>query len=172
MNEKTSTTATTKPGTKGLHMDRTKSNNEGRNNLINSDLLAKLVAGITSPRDKALTLLMIDTALRAGEVVQLDIDSIGFGSGQESGGSGVNSGTCTTRAYASIPGRRFCFTAQTADALAAYCGERDNDGSPALFVSKNGTRLSLHSVSRIIHYWCDRVGIERFPLHNLRHRLA
>jgi site-specific recombinase XerC len=170
MNE-TSTTTTTQPGIEGLHIARTDSNNGDRNNLINTDLLDKLVAGITSPRDKALALLMIDTGLRVGEVVGLNIDSIEFGHSQDSC-SGMTSGNRKTEEGISIPGRRFYFTARTAAALAAYGAKRGDDVSPALFVDKKGARLRSHSVSHIMHRWCDQLGIERFPLHHLRSHLA
>ena len=166
MNEQNSTTCTTIS-----HHTTYNSNNGDHNNLINSDLLAKLVAGITSPQDKALALLMIDTGLRVGEVVQLNIDSIEFGHSQDSG-SGLTSGARKTEEGSSIPGRRFYFTAPTAAALAAHCGDRGDDVSGALFVDKKGARLCSRSISHIMHCWCDRLGIERFPLHLLRHHFA
>jgi integrase len=157
-------------------MDRINSNNEGRNDgrntQINSDLLAKLVAGIASPRDKALTLLMIDTGLRVREVVQLDRNSVELGNGQDSGGSGLNSGAGKTQNGVSIPGRRFYFTARTADALTAYLMERGDDASAALFINKDGTRLKSHAIVRMMYRCCDVIGIERIGPHHLRRFFA
>lgn len=50
--------------------------NSAHYKLINPDHINKLVAGITDRRAKALVLLILDTGFRAGEIVELDKDSI------------------------------------------------------------------------------------------------
>jgi len=144
-----------------------------RYKLINSDLLNKFVADITDRRDKALAMLLIDTGLRLGEVIQLDVDSITYVNRELSDGSVRTAGTGQLMISKSGAPRTFSLSARTLAAITEYLAvDRADDGLPALFVSKSGTRLSTHTIVRAMHGWCDLLGVERFPLHDFRRRFA
>ena len=116
-------------------MNRIKRNTR-RYKLINSDLLNKFVAGITDRRDKALVMLLIDTGLRAGEVIELNKDSITYRSRELSDGSGRIAGTGQLIRTKSHEERTFYFSAQTLIALTEYLTkDRGDDGLPALIWS-------------------------------------
>jgi hypothetical protein len=75
---------------------------------------------------------MIETGLRVGEVVQLDRSSVELGNGQDSGGSGTNSGAGKMQNGTSTAGRRLSFTALTADwDTAHFAGHDPKTSHPA-----------------------------------------
>ena len=144
-----------------------------RNKLINPDHLNKLVAGISDRRAKALALLMLDTGLRAGEVVTLEKGSIKIDSRVLPDGSVRISGTGQVFCPKSQKGRSFYLSARTLAALGDYLTkDRGDDESPALFVNEDGTRLSPPAILREMHRCCDLVGIERIGPHQLRNHFA
>jgi integrase len=141
--------------------------------LINSDHLNKFVNGVSDRRAKALALLMLDTGIRAGEVVALDKDSIKIESRVLSDGSVQASGTGGVFCAKSHRGRTFYLSARTLAALADYLRkDRGNDESPALFTNKDGARLSCPALLRVMHRCCDLIGIERIGPHQLRRQFA
>ncbi len=141
--------------------------------LINPDHLNKFVDGISDSRTKALVLLMLDTGLRAGEVVALDKDSIKCESRVLSDGSVQTSCTGYFFSPKSHRGRTFYLSARTVAALEDYLTkDRGDDGSPALFVNKVGTRLNSSAITRMMHRCCDQIGIEQIRPHQLRSYFA
>ena len=69
--------------------------------------------------------------------------------------------------------RVFYIPAKAAEALKAYLDtKRAEDDSPALFTTRSGARLSTEQVRRMVHGYCDRLKVKRFPLREFRHRLA
>ncbi|MGA1984037.1 MAG: site-specific integrase [Acidobacteriaceae bacterium] len=144
-----------------------------RSKLINPDHLNKFVGGISDRRAKALALLMLDTGLRAGEVASLDKKSIKFESRVLSDGSVRASVTGQVFCAKSQKERTFYLSARTVAALTDYLtNDRGDDESPALFVGKDGTRLSPAAVHRVMHRCCDLLGIERIGPHQLRNYFA
>ncbi len=141
--------------------------------MINSDHINKFVGGISDPRAKALVLLMLDTGLRAGEVAALDKSSIKYESRVLPDGSVQTSGTGHVFCAKSHKGRTFYLSAQTVAALTDYLtNDRGDDESPALFVNKDGTRLSSPALLRVMHRCCDLIGLERIGPHQLRRHFA
>ena len=64
------------------------------------------------------------------------------------------------------------------EALNAWLAERDRLakkkvlGTPALFLSKYGDRLSQRSVQRMLEKYLERAGIKVASVHTLRHTMA
>ena len=141
--------------------------------LINPDHINKFVGGISDRRAKALALLMLDTGVRAGEVAALDKGSIKIDSRVLPNGSVRISGTGQVFSAKSQKGRTFYLSARPLAALGDYLTkDRGDDESPALFVNKDGTRLSPPAILREMHRCCDLVGIERIGPHQLRNHFA
>ena len=139
--------------------------------LINPDHLNKFVGGISDKRAKALALLMLDTGLRAGEVVALDKDSIKCESRVLPDGSVQTSGTGQVFCAKSNKGRTFYLSALTLAALADYLtNDRGVDESLALFVNDDGTRLSSAALPRVMRRCCEL--IEQIRPHQLRRQFA
>ena len=134
---------------------------------ISRETVEKLISGITSARDKALVMLLANTGLRAGEVTRLDQDSITYENRALPDGSAGISAVGLVFSTKSRGEREFYLSPRTVAALTEYLADRGDDGPTALFVSKNG-RLATDVILRMMHRWCDLIGIERIGPRQLR----
>ena len=96
------------------------------------------------PRDRAIVTLLLYTALRLHELVDLDVEDVSVSA--RKGMLVVRSGKGD--AYREVPLNRPC-RAALAELLTAR-GERTVDGERALFLGPQGARLSPRSVDRVV----------------------
>lgn len=125
--------------------------------------------GILESRDIAILELLYATGIRVGELVTLDLKDIDFSSMSiKVRGKGRKE-------------RIVLFGEKASKALLNYLGKRDvickSSGTvesiSALFLSKNGSRLTTRSVHRIVSKFVDLKGInKRISPHKLRHTFA
>ncbi len=62
--------------------------------------------------------------------------------------------------------------ARACEALSAYLMERDETGSPALFLTKFGKGIGPRGIENIVTKYCEEAGIVGASVHSLRHTMA
>jgi len=110
-------------------------------------------------RNLAMILLMVDSGLRRGEVVGLEVADVDLESG-------------IVRAFGKDMEDRYVpIGKQTCEALRAYLTRRPDTGEKALFVTTEGTALTSDGLGTLIHRLKERSGIQVY-CHLLRHTFA
>jgi integrase/recombinase XerD len=115
-------------------------------------------------RDMAIVRLMIETGMRAGEVVGLHLSHIDLPNGQAIVHRGKGG-----------KGRVVPFSPQTATAIDRYVRARRGhllEASPPLWVGDRGKGFSYDGLHAALKYRAQRAGIDRFHPHLLRHTAA
>ena len=141
--------------------------------LVSQEVYTALVDGIDDLRDKAIILVLMESGLRATELVLLDRDMITIGTHTLPGGS------VGTIATGSVPStklgheRQFFLSARAVKAVCDYIATKGTDDtSCVLFANRHGGRLGAALIRDTLSSWCDRLGIERFGIHEFRRSLA
>lgn len=137
-----------------------------RPHVIDAAALAALADGSANLRDRAIIWILIESGLRAKELVELNRGTISV---DVTGTSG--------RGYVpptkSVNGREFLIGRKAVEALGDYLGaERNKDSESALFVQRNGNRITVPQLRNSIRRYCDQLGIERLTLLQFRHNFA
>lgn len=134
----------------------------GQAKSISARDVLKLLEAAQTPRDRALILVLCDTAARVGGIASLTLDDIDFEQGMATvhekgkGGSGKY--------------RHIFFTDATIQALAVYLPERKAaPGVNALFTNKSGQPLTTSGLREILRRISKLVGIKRANPHSFRH---
>lgn len=112
-------------------------------------------------RLRAVTLLLVDTGLRASEACGLDLADVD-----------LNAGLLRVRLAKGGKQREVPFGEATRQGLLTYLAKRGNVSDPALFVTHFGERLGRHELARILQRAGDRVGVSHVHPHRLRHSAA
>jgi site-specific recombinase XerD len=141
--------------------------------LVSQEVYATLVNGIDDPRDKAIILVLMESGLRATELVLLDRDMITTGTHT------LPDGSVETIGIGSVPSpklgqeRQFFLSARAVKAVCDYLAtKRTDDASCVIFANRHGGRLGAALIRDILSSWCDRLGIERFGVREFRRSLA
>ena len=137
--------------------------------VLSDDELRRLVKAcegktLRDRRDEALVRLMLETGLRAGEVVALRVEDVDVGGG-----------TLLVRRGKVGGGRLVPFSAQTARALDRYLRLRrghDLAHEPNLWLGEHASRLGYDGLYRTLRKRARAAGIRRFSPHMLRHTAA
>jgi integrase/recombinase XerD len=137
--------------------------------VLSDDELRRLVkacegATLRDRRDEALVRLMLESGLRAGEVVAPRVEDVDVGGG-----------TLLVRRGKGGGGRLVPFSAQTARALDRYLRLRrghERAGEPNLWLGEHGSRLGYDGLYRTLRKRARAAGIRRFSPHMLRHTAA
>jgi site-specific recombinase XerD len=129
-------------------------------------LLLKACAGKTlrDRRDEAIVRLMLETGLRAGEVIGLHTTDLD-----------LPRGLVTVRRGKGGKGRIAPFSSQTAAALDRYLRARRSHrraDDPALWVGVGGKGFGYHGLNDTLRDRARSAGIDGFHLHLLRHTAA
>ena len=129
-------------------------------------LLIKACAGkdIMDRRDEAIVRLMVETGLRAGEVIAIRVSDVDLQQGQ-----------ATVRRGKGGKGRVVPFGSQTAAAIDRYIRARRShrlSGTEALWLGGNGQTFSYHGLNLTLKRRAAAAGITGFHLHLLRHTAA
>ncbi len=121
-----------------------------------------LMAAEHDPRDHAILTIMAYTGLRVSEVCHLDCEDINLGER-----------TLGVVAGKGDKDRMVVFAQPTAVALRRWMEAREEVGHDALFINRNGGRLTPRSVQRIVKQYADDAGIRKVVTpHVLRHTMA
>jgi integrase len=141
---------------------------------ISDHALAALVNGIPSLRDKALVLILAESGLRPGEVVELNRGSVAPQNHEFADGAVQTMGcgqTITSKTTTTV--RDFFIGPIAMAALDAYLtAVRCDDAQAPMFLSTDGNRMNPPAVQRIVQRSILRLGLARFPTHAFRVGLA
>jgi integrase/recombinase XerD len=113
-----------------------------------------------SPRDLAVVLVLLDTAIRASELAGIERDDID-----------LDRGIVTIKRGKGGKARQVYLSPITGRAVRRYLNSR-KDSDPALFLSQRHEPLNRNSLRLLMYRLCDRAGIERHGPHSLRHTAA
>jgi site-specific recombinase XerD len=140
---------------------------------VSQDIYDALVNGIDDLRDKAIILVLMESGLRASELILLDRNMITIGTHEVPDGSVETIATGTVPSLKGGGERKFFLSARAVKAICDYlAAKRNDDTSPVLFSNRHGGRLGAPLIRHTLSNWCDRLGIERFGLHEFRRSLA
>lgn len=115
-------------------------------------------------RDEAILRLMIETGMRAGEVLGLAVSDVD-----------LHRGAVTIRRGKGGKGRVAPFGAQTGRAVDRYLRMRRShrlESTPILWLGDRGKNLEYHGLRDTLRYRAERAGVDGFHLHLLRHTAA
>ncbi len=134
---------------------------------VDDEVLEKLIAGITSLRDKAIIMLLFTSGLRLAELVSLNRNSIEteiteFPTGRQVLGIGRVIGKGNKE-------REFLVTFATLRVIHEYDQARGNDQDPAMFLSNRKRRISARAIEHMLHSWCRKLELPPIHPHRLRH---
>ena len=141
---------------------------------IGDDVLAALVNGTSSLRDKALILILAESGLRSSEVVELNRTSI-TQENHESADGTVHTLGCgqaiTSKTMGAV--RDFFIGPIAMAALDAYLTTvRCDDTQAPMFCATDGKRMNSTAVQRVVQRSIMRLDMAPFPTHALRVGLA
>ena len=121
-----------------------------------------LIASEKSQRDYCVLTLFLNCALRLSELINLNVEKVQTDSIQIIGKGNKE--------------RRIFHTPATKKALEAWLKNRDgmNPQTNALFITKNGTRVTSRGVQDIVKKYLNKAGLgdKGFSTHKLRHTAA
>jgi site-specific recombinase XerD len=115
-------------------------------------------------RDEAIIRLMFETAIRSGELVDLQLDDVD-----------LIARLITIRRGKGGRGRVIPIGQATTEALIAYLGEREQHplaATPDLWLGSRGKRFGREGLSRSLRRTAARAGVTGFRPHRLRHTAA
>ena len=130
--------------------------------LTEAEAHALLMAAVSDPRDHAILTIMAYTGLRVSEVYNLDCEDINM---QER--------TLNVVSGKGDKDRMVVFSQPTTVALHRWLETRKEVDTNALFLNKNGSRLTPRSIQRIVKGYGEDAGIRKVVTpHVLRHTMA
>jgi len=123
----------------------------------------RTVERCTSPRDRAIAVLLVNTGLRIGECAALDVDDVAVS---------ARKGRIVVREGKGDAYREFALNAEARDALDVWTAARRKQlaggAEPALFVSRKGARLSTRALDLVIRALARDADLT-LSAHTLRH---
>jgi site-specific recombinase XerC len=137
---------------------------------IDEGELQRIISSISNVRDRAVVLLFVSSGLRLAELHQLNRDSITVERKQIPDGSTRVLGMGTVVGKGGKQ-RMFLLDAAALETLGEYLRTR-HDNCAALFTSNRGLRLSCREIQYIFTKACERLGLPRLHIHQLRHSYA
>ncbi len=122
-----------------------------------------------SPRDGAIIELALQTGLRVSKIAGLKLIDVVLPYRTQDPAIAVGSVRVIGRGSHS---RTVTLNAKTCNALADYLAEREETGSPALFLTKFGNVIGPRGIENIVTKYCKEAGIVAASVHTLRHTMA
>jgi len=147
-----------------------KDNDSEIRKLISVEEASKLVNSVLDTRDRCILVLLFKTGMRIGELRQLDVKDID-----------IDKGTIHLKQTAKRTNRLLYLDDEAISVLSRWLATRKNrlgSDSPALFISKRGTRMKNRSIELITMKHAERIGLhdpnsskleDRFTPHCCRH---
>lgn len=131
---------------------------------LNDDEVIKLFKVITSPRDRAMFMLMLRTGLRVEEVSNVTLGAVD-----------LKRSRLLVRQGKGGKDRLVYISRDACEALEAYLKVRPRSKSRGLFLVEKGncrgTPLSVRGIQKRIEYYRDKAGM-KVSCHQLRHTMA
>ncbi len=130
--------------------------------------LRRAAAG--SPRDLALIETVLQTGLRLSEVSRIRVADVSLPSPvPDSASPGVGNVRVAGRGSHA---RTVTLNTRACAALIDYLIEREEAGSPALFLTKFGHGIGPRGIENVVTKYCREAGIVGASVHTLRHTMA
>jgi len=130
--------------------------------LTEAEAHALLMAAVSDPRDHAILTIMAYTGLRVSEVCALDCEDIN-----------LRERTLNVVSGKGDKDRMVVFSQPTTVALHRWLESRKVVDTNAIFLNKNGNRLTPRSIQRIVKGYGEDAGIRKVVTpHVLRHTMA
>ena len=138
--------------------------------IISVEQASLLVNSTLNSRDKAILVLLFKTGMRRGELCSLDVDDIN-----------LENLTLKLKPTAKRSNRLLFFDREAEYVLRAWLQirkQKNQKGTQALFLSRDGLRISLVQIDRIVEKHASRLGLhnpesesleDRFTPHCCRH---
>ena len=153
------------------YLRRYKNDNDSEiRKLISVEDASKLVKSVLDTRDRCILILLFKTGMRVGELRQLDVKDID-----------LDKGTIHLKQTAKRTNRILYLDDEAVAVLGKWLVSRKNrlgSESPALFISKKGTRMTKRIIQIITEKHAERIGLhdpssrkleDRFTPHCCRH---
>ena len=115
---------------------------------------------VLAVRDRAIIELLYGSGIRRAELAGLNLDDVDLGS-RTAIVTGKGSKT-----------RMVPLTTAASDAMRSYLPTRPGSPDRAFFLTRRGTRLSLHHVWHIVKEYAAQSGVDRATTHSMRHSFA
>jgi integrase/recombinase XerC len=136
-------------------------------NFLSPENLARLLSSPPADtamgcRDRAILETLYSAGVRVGELTGLNVDDVDFDDG------------CAVVRGKGKRERLVLLGGECREALKAWLAFRETTTrSPALFINKNGTRLTTRSVGRLLQKYLAQAGLDpRASPHTIRHSFA
>jgi site-specific recombinase XerC len=131
-----------------------------QNQLVDEGVIAKLLNGISSSRDRGIVGLMACSGLRRGEIERLNRDSISLSKRPNLSGSLRISGKAGPRVVS--------VDTATVEAISKWLCERGAADSDALFVTPQQQRLTSQAIRQRLRHWSRKLGLKPLTSRHLR----
>ena len=116
-------------------------------------------------KDRSMVLFLMDTRLRADEIVLLDMAAIMFSTCKRPDGRIETVGSSSVTIPETGRRREFFLSARTVEALNLYwSSQRRVDAKQVGFIARVGSLRLLKLISMMIREWCYRLIVERLRL--------
>jgi integrase len=140
---------------------------------IADDVLAALVAGITSLRDRTIILVLAESGLRLGELAMLDRNSITTKSHGLADGKVrmIGRGQAIESKWSGTVRDFFIGPLAVASLIEYLSTVRCDDKETPMFLSTDGKRLDPKAIDRILRKSTDRLGLTPIRAHGFRQGL-
>lgn len=120
-------------------------------------------------RDTALIELVLQTGLRLSELARLALNEVILPT--------IDSRVSLPIGHVRVAGRgkrgrTVTLNLRACEALSDYLAEREETGSPALFLTKFGVGIGPRGIENIVTKYCTHAGIRGASVHTLRHTMA
>ena len=123
-------------------------------------------------RDRAIVLFMLDTRLRARDLVLLDLDKITFITRELPDGSIESTASGSIPRAKSDERREFVLSARTVEAFSLYLRSTRREGAEPVLRGTSSGVLRLGLLSKLLTECWYRLGSQRLMLHEFRRRIA
>ncbi len=137
--------------------------------LTEAEYIRLRAAASANARDGAIIELVLQTGLRLTEIAKLRLVDIVLPHRTQDPALAVGNVRVVGRGSHS---RTVTLNVRACAALSDYLRERDETGSPALFLTKFGDGIGPRGIENIVTKYCKEAGITGASVHTLRHTMA
>lgn len=126
-------------------------------------------AASANARDRALIEVALQTGLRLMEIARLRMDDVVLPHRTQGPAVAVGSVRVIGRGSHS---RTVTLNSKACEAMSDYLGQREETGSPSLFLTKFGKGIGPRGIENIVTKYSKEAGITGASVHSLRHTMA
>jgi len=138
---------------------------------VKEEVIDRLLNGVTCKKDKAIYMFFLSGGFRLDELISLDKDSIIL-KGVWHRDREIRIGEVMVRGKGGI--ERIVYINESAfnTYLEYLLKERPHVSNTAIFLNRYGKRISARGVEKRLIWWCKKLGLPKFTIHQFRHTFA